>query len=202
MTYRDTYEALRALYALAVTQGGYFTAKQAASVGYDYSHLVYHLHAGNFERASHGLYRLPTIPTAENDDLIRLSLWSRGRNDKPQATVSHASALFLHQLSDILPGKVHLTVPQSFRKTSPTGCQLHKGHVAEADIEVREGFIVTTPFRTLLDLASGPGITDEQLGLGIHQALQRGLVRKSVLQPALDNAMSPARRERFTSIIG
>ena len=30
MTYRDTQESLRAIYAIAVAQGGYFTAKQAA----------------------------------------------------------------------------------------------------------------------------------------------------------------------------
>jgi hypothetical protein len=97
MKYRDTHESLKALYALAATQGGYFTAKQAAAAGYDYSHLAYHLEAGNFERASHGLYRLPTIPTGEHDDLIRLSLWSRDRQDEPQAVVSHASALYLVQ---------------------------------------------------------------------------------------------------------
>ncbi len=202
MIYRDTHESLKALYALAVTQGGYFTAKQAALVGYDYQHLVYHLQTGNFERASHGLYRLPTIPTAEHDDLIRLSLWSRGRDDAPQATISHASALFLHQLSGVLPAKVHMTVPQSFRKTAPAGCHLHKARLAAADIEVREGFAVTTPLRTLRDLAAGPGITDEQLDRAIRDALQRGLVRKSVLQPALNNAMSPARRERFALMIG
>ena len=104
MAYRDTHESLRTLYALAATQGGYFTAKQAAEAGYDYAHLAYHLRTGNFERAGHGLYRLPTIPIAEHDDLIRLSLWSRDRQDRPQAVVSHDSALLLHQLSDVLPG--------------------------------------------------------------------------------------------------
>ena len=74
MRYRDSHESLKALYAVAVTQGGYFTARQAAAVGYDYPHLAYHLKAGNFERAAHGLYRLPTIPPAEHDDLIRLCL--------------------------------------------------------------------------------------------------------------------------------
>ncbi len=38
MNYRDTHESLRALYALAAAEGGYFTAKQAAASGYDYPH--------------------------------------------------------------------------------------------------------------------------------------------------------------------
>ena len=177
MQYRDTRESLRALYVLAATQGGYFTAKQAAKIGYEYPHMAYHLQAGNFERAAHGLYRLPTIPPAEHDDLIRLSLWSRGRDDAPQAIVSHASALFLHELSDVLPDKVYMTVPKSFRKGAPSGCVLYKAYLAAADIETREGFAVTTPLRTLRDLATGPSITDEQLDRAIRDAIRRGLVR-------------------------
>lgn len=202
MRYRDTHESLKALYAMAATQGGYFTAKQAASAGYDYAHLTYHLQAGNFERTAHGLYRLPTIPPAEHDDLIRLALWSRGRNDAPKAVVSHASALFLHQLSDVLPGKVHLTVPPSFRKAAPAGCKMHKARLLAADSETREGFAVTTPLRTLRDMADGPGITDEQLEQAFRDALGRGLVRELVLKQVMAKVMSPARRARFASLIG
>jgi hypothetical protein len=45
MVYRDSHDANRSLHAVAATQGGYFTAKQAAASGYDYPHLSYHLHA-------------------------------------------------------------------------------------------------------------------------------------------------------------
>jgi predicted transcriptional regulator of viral defense system len=180
--YRDAQKSLSALYATATKQGGYFTAKQAAAAGYDYPHLVYHVHAGNFERVGQGLYRLPTIPFDEHDDLIRFSLWSRDREDHSQAVVSHSSALFLHELSDILPTKVHLTVPPPFRKTAPHGCQLHKARLDDADVEMREGFALTTPMRTLLDAARDPSITDEQLEQAIQDAVRRGLVREAVLR--------------------
>lgn len=202
MKYRDTHESLKALYALAATQGGYFTAKQAAAAGYDYSHLAYHLEAGNFERASHGLYRLPTIPTGEHDDLIRLSLWSRDRQDEPQAVVSHASALFLHQLSDVLPQRIHLTVPSSFRKEPLQGCTLHKAHLASKDIEAREGFSLTTPLRTLIDAATTSSVTDEQLERAIQDALRRGLVRESILRTAIGKALPAKRRNHFAALIG
>lgn len=200
MRYRNTQESLKALYAVAVVQGGYFTAKQAASAGYDYPHLAYHLQAGNFERASHGLYRLPTIPPSDNDDLIRLSLWSRGRDDIPQAVVSHASALFLHQLSDVLPAKIHLTVPPSFRKTAPPGCVLHKARLGSAEKESREGFAVTTPLQTLRDAAAVPSITNEQLNRAIAEAIRRGLVRESVLKRELGLVVPPARRQNLASL--
>jgi len=201
MRYRDTQQSLKALYSVAATQGGYFTAKQAAEAGYDYSHLVYHLQAGNFERAAHGLYRLPTIPLAEHDDLIRLSLWSRGHDDIPKGIVSHVSAMFLHQLSDVLPSKVHLTVPSGFRKVVPRGCVLHKSRLTAAETEAHEGFAVTKPLRTLLDATRDSSITDEQLERAVHDAISRGLVRESVLKRELGKVMLPTRRDYFASLV-
>src|SRR5215472_13772968 len=131
---RSTREAARALAALAHEQGGYFTAKQAIRAGYGYRHLDYHETAGNFERVGHGLYRLPTVPPAEHDELIHLSLWSRNRHDVPQAVVSHESALVLHDLTELLPDRIHLTVPPTFRKPPPRGCVLHKAVLAAEDV--------------------------------------------------------------------
>src|SRR4051812_33776754 len=123
---RSTQQAGRQLFAVAVAQGGYFTAKQAGAAGYGYPHLQYHVSCGNFVRVGHGLYRLPNLPPAEHDDLIRLTLWSRNRADEPQAVVSHESALALYELSELLPTHTHVTVPPSFRKQAPQGCVLHK----------------------------------------------------------------------------
>lgn len=180
---RSTREAERTLAALAHTQGGYFTTKQAREAGYGYSHLDYHESAGNFERVGHGLYRLQTIPPAEHDDLIRLALWSRNQKDEPQAVASHETALVLHGLSDLLPGRIHLTVPPGFRKLAPPGCVIHKARLDDAEVEEREGYRVTTPLRTLLDAAAG-GVSTEQLLQAADDALTRGLVRRSVLEAA------------------
>lgn len=181
---RSTREAARSLRTTAQEQGGYFTAKQAKVSGYDYPHLEYHLSTGAFERVEHGLYRLADMPTAENEDLIRLSLWSRNRADEPQAVVSHESALVLHDLTELLPNEIHLTVPQGFRKEAPPGCVLHKAVLAAGDIEERIGFRATTPLRTLLDVAAGT-ISQEQLERAVAEALERGVVRRSKLVAAI-----------------
>jgi len=107
---KSPHSAARVLAMLAQTQGGgYFTAKQAASVGYGYRHLDYHEAVGNFERIAHGLYRLPTVPVDEHDDLIRLTFWSRNQKDAPQAVVSHESALAL-----TLESEIHSLVSRSY----------------------------------------------------------------------------------------
>ncbi len=182
MAYRPTKVALHELRELAQSQGGYFTAKQAAKIGYDYPHLDYHKRAGNFERIGSGVYRLQEIPLAEHDDLIRLAFWSRDRNDHLQAVVSYQTALAIHELTDLLPKKIHLTVPKTFRKKNPRGVVLHRDQPSTSEIEPRLGFQVTTPLRTILDVAADEGISEEHLQQAIAQAVNRGLVRKMVLR--------------------
>jgi predicted transcriptional regulator of viral defense system len=195
---RSSKEAARALLMLAHEQGGSFTTKQAIQAGYGYRHLDYHETAGNFERVGHGLYRLPTIPPAEHDDLIRLTLWSRDRQDVPQAVVSHESALVLHDLTELLPDRIHLTVPPKFRKPPPRGCVLHKAVLAAEGVEERAGFRVTTPLRTLLDAAAS-GVSQEQLQKAVKEALSRGLVRRSNLVEAI---REDPRLERLRPALG
>ena len=193
MNYHPTKATLRRLLSLAQGQGGYFTAKQAAEIGYLSPHLDYHVGAGNFLRVGHGVYRLPEVPIGEHDDLVRLAFWSRGRDDQPQAIASHSTALGIHGLSDLLPSKIHLTVPMTFRKEPPKGIVLHRNKLAASDIEDREGFQVTAPLRTILDIAADERNSEEHLGKAIAEALARGLVRKSALA-GLAKKLPPANR--------
>lgn len=179
MSYRDQKAALRAITAIAASQGGYFTARQASEVGYAYPHLSYHLSAGNFERAGRGLYRIPTLPHSEHDDLVRIRFWSRGRDDAPQAVVSHQTALAVHDLAEFIPTVVHLTVPASFRRPAPKGCTLHKAAVARVDTQEVGALRVTTPLRTLADLAGDPSLPREQFDRAVKEASSRGMIRRS-----------------------
>jgi hypothetical protein len=45
-------------------------------------------------------------------------LWSQNRQEVPEGTYSHDTALSLHELSDIMPSKLHMTVPREFRRNS------------------------------------------------------------------------------------
>lgn len=202
MAYRDSQAALKALYDTATRQGGYFTAKQAEAAGYTRQHIDYHVSAGNFERVERGLFRLPTIPHDEHDEFIRLSLWSRGRDDTPQAVVSHRSALALHNLSDVLPGKVHLTVPPTFRKAAPPTCELHRGRLTPSESARWQGFRVTTPQRTLLDVASEPDMPTEQLALAVHESIERGMVIARRLRETADSRPSAERLLKILDAMG
>lgn len=188
MKYRRGKPVRRRITALAATQGGYFTSRQAAQLGYERRRLAYHAAAGNFERVAQGLYRLPALPPSEHDDLVRATFWSRDRADVPQATVSHRTALSLHGLSDLFAGAVHLTVPPGFRKPAPRGWILHPGRLAPEEIEQREGFQVTSPLRTLLDVAGSDDVGYDELVEAVRDAMARGLVARRRLAPRAEEA--------------
>jgi predicted transcriptional regulator of viral defense system len=194
----STRETARTLFSLAMEQSGYFTAKQALAAGYAYPSLEYHVSTGSFERVDHGLYRLASLPVGEHDDLVRLSLWSRNQKGEPQAVVSHESALVHFDLTELLPGAVHLTVPPKFRKAPPPGCVIHKASLSPMDTEERAGFRVTTPLRTLLDVAVD-GISREQLEKAVDETLTRGLVRRTQL---IEAVRKDPRFGRLSEILG
>jgi len=192
---RDPQENKRRLYEIAEAQGGYFTAAQALKAGYAYSQQHFHVARGNWERVERGIFRLPHYPAHAYEDLIRLSLWSRTQQGEPQVVASHETALLLHELSDILPAKIHLTVPPGFRKPTPPGCVIHRATLQPADFEERGGYRVTTPLRTLLDVADSP-LSREHLDQAVTEALRRGMVRRVELEAAAETSPVQSRLEQ------
>jgi predicted transcriptional regulator of viral defense system len=174
------------LFEVAEQQAGFFTAGQALRAGYSYRLHHYHRRAGNWILVGHGLYRLRQYPGVEDEDLVRLSLWSRGRDGRPQAVVSHETALRLHELTDLMPDRIHLSVPKGFRKRSPKGVVIHKVLLEDSDLEDRIGYRITNPLRTILDIARSPRVSPEHLAMAVAQALDRGLVRRKRLEEALN----------------
>lgn len=161
----------------ASKQAGYFTAKQAEKAGYSYRLHSYHVGTGRWIKVGRGVFRFRHFPAAEREDLIRWTLWSRNQKDKPQMVVSHETALVVHELSDVMPAKLHFTVPVGFRKKAAKNLVLHKSGLKEIDIERREGYSVTTPLRTLIDVAEG-NLSEEELAKALRDALDKGLIQR------------------------
>jgi len=180
MAKMDSQDARRRLYEFAVSQGGYFTAAQAKAAGYPKQLQHYHARRGNWVREDRGIYRLWEWPGGSYDDLIRWTLWSRG-----VAVVSHESAMAVHEISDLMPARIYMTVPTGFRKTPPPGIVLYRDALDPHEIEQREGFRVTTPLRTILDGAR-VAVYTEQLARAIHDAIRKGLLSDRQIQTAME----------------
>src|SRR5438105_4112053 len=111
------------LYETAAAQAGYVTQEQAVEAGYSPQLVRYYVREGRLERAARGVLRLVHFPPSDHEDLAVLWLWSEQRG-----TFSHETALMLHDLSDALPRKRHMTLPISWAKRRlrvPSGLTLH-----------------------------------------------------------------------------
>ena len=85
-------------------------------------------------------------------------------------------------LGEIIPKKIHLTVPKSFRKKSPTKYQIYKANVAKNEIEKKEFFKTTTLVKTITDLVQQ--IDQEQLIKIISNAYYKGLITQHDIELA------------------
>jgi len=180
----------RDLYQIAEGQGGYFTAKQAARLGYTASKRNYHVGAGNWVREHRGIYRLALFPAPARPDLVLWWLWSRGRSDSPLGVFSHRTALALHELTDVNPAKLDMTVPADFRKGSaiPPVLRLHFAEVAATETEILENVPVTTALRTILDVWREKSLPESSLRDAFEDAKRLGKLTKGQIAKARKDA--------------
>jgi len=167
-----------ALYAIAEEQQGYFTAGQAADVGYLPGSQAHHVKAGNWVRAARGIYRLARFPQSDEEQLVIYSLWSRNRAGVPEGVYSHQTALSIHELSDVNPARLHMTVPPTFRRSAkmPMILVLHRASLDDKDVEQRQGFRVTRPLRTIVDLAATELVARDIIAQALAEGRSRGLI--------------------------
>jgi predicted transcriptional regulator of viral defense system len=167
-----------ALFEIAEGQQGYFTAKQAADAGYQLGSQAHHVKSGNWVRGERGIYRLARFPLSAEEQLVIYSLWSRNRAGEPEGVYSHQTALSIHELSDVNPAKLHMTVPTTFRRNAKTPkiLALHRASLDGKDVEQRHGFAVTRPLRSIADLAVAESVSRDIVEQALAEARQRGLI--------------------------
>jgi predicted transcriptional regulator of viral defense system len=157
------------LYNIAEEQAGYFTAAQARRVGFSWERLSNTVKSGKFQRIAAGVYRLAQFPGSAHEDLFIAWLVTG-----PNSTISHESALAYYELSDVLPGEVHVIVPRTASRRRKQ-IRLHTNQLAPDEVTRRGGLQVTSVARTIADAASS-GLAEDQVRQAIQEALQRGLV--------------------------
>lgn len=167
-----------ALFDIAEGQQGYFSAQQAVNAGYLPGSQAHHVKAGNWLRVERGIYRLARFPQSPEEQFVIYSLWTRNRSGEPQGVYSHQTALSIHELSDVNPAKLHMTVLPTFRRSAkvPKVLVLHRASLNEKDIEQRQGFAVTRPLRTIADLVTAESVSHDIVEQALTEGRQRGLI--------------------------
>ncbi len=124
--------------------------------------------------------------------LVPLWLWSERKG-----VFSHETALMLHDLSDALPSKRHMTVPSAWSKRRlrlPKGLVLHFADQPKAAITWLGPVPLTTPLRTVVDCASAD-VADDLVRQAVQQGVRRGLFERAEVNAALRRT----RREHDTA---
>ena len=171
----------------AVAQEGFFTTPQAKDAGYSAQLLRHHVKSGSIERVRRSIYRFKHYPPPQQEELVIAWLWS----DR-EGVLSHQTALALHDLSDALPHRIHLTLPSAWRSRRfrlPPGVVLHHADVPPSERAWVGCVPTTSPARTLNDCALA-GTSPELLRQAASQALRRGLVTRPEIGP-VEQALAP-----------
>jgi|GEM_PF-1931114 len=174
--------ALRVIGEFAADQWGLITAAQAAELGVQRVTLTRLTASGLLEHVTRAVYCIPAAATAPHlmDKAAWLRLdpsrpaWQRDPLDSAGGVISHRSAAAMHDLGDVIPVAVELTVPRR-RTTRDRGVRLRTGVLAGRDVTTVDGLPVTTAERTVLDLLADHTDGGQVAGV-LVAALRRRLV--------------------------
>ena len=182
----NTTQKYKNLYQIASEQDGFFTTKQAISAGYDTNSHPYHVKTGNWTREHRSIYRLANYPIGDRPDLMLWYLWSRNRNEEPQGVYSHETSLAIHDLTDLNPSKLHMTVPNNFRRNSriPDVLVLYYSNISPTETDQVYGVKTTNAMRTIIDIIMKGYFSEDILIQAIKEATNRGAITKSALEKA------------------
>jgi predicted transcriptional regulator of viral defense system len=167
-----------------LAQQGYFTTKQAITAGFSSRSHLYHVQTGTWIKDYRGVYRLAQFPVSAEGQYVLWTLWSCNRQGIPQGVYSHQTALSIHELSDVMPARLHMTVPPAFRRNAarPKILCLHKAELAKGDIVQLQGFQVVRALRAIVDLLVEENESRDHLRQSLQQGLDRGLITQGELR--------------------
>lgn len=159
---------------LAARQDGYFTTEQAEELGFDAAVARVNSSTGIWTVVERNLYRIADWPHSDLEQFAMWCAWFGG-----DAVISHQSAAELHGFGHLHPQFVHVSAFTNLRLTD-TRLAIHRLQLDPRDFESRGTFRLTTPTRTVLDLAAG-GISQITLDEVVGDAVAIGRVEPSRL---------------------
>lgn len=169
--------AQRQLYEVAIGQHGIVTAEDARALGIDGAVLRMLHGRDRLERLSRGVYRFPEMPAGPLDQYAAATFWPIG----VRGVLSHATALDRHDLCDVNPAKIDLTLPRTYdvnpAREVPPHIRLHFDDLPTADVTTLEGLPIVTPTRAIVDAALD-GVRDDLVEQAIATLKDRGLLTR------------------------
>jgi len=174
------------LAAVAVAQAGAFTRAQAGAAGLGPAQIERRVRSAMWVRVLPGVYRHAATPPGTH-----LAHWSAVLWAGPECALSHTTAAAMWGLAPVAPDRPELIVPRT-RAPRARAVIVHRvGCIAGDDVVRVHGLPVTSPVRTVIDLAGVLG--DRELASAIQRARSRRLVTMRAVRARLDEIGSAGR---------
>ena len=153
---------------IAGDQHGVFTQAQARSEGITPSAITRRVQGGLWARVLPGVYRITGGAVSTRQAYMAATLWAGDGS-----LLSHGAAAQCWGIEGVRMRRVEVWVPASCRKQSEA-VVLHRGsRLDRADRAVFDGIPITSPARTLIDIAGR--LEDEALLTAMERAFVDGL---------------------------
>jgi very-short-patch-repair endonuclease/predicted transcriptional regulator of viral defense system len=179
---RDTGREWAAIAAVAEGQYGVVARRQLTARGVGRGAIEKHVARGAFIRLHRGVYAVGHRQLRQEGRWLAAVLAAG-----PRAVLSHRDAAALHGIRSAPEGKVTVSTPAHARKIEGVWLKARRALTRE-DRAVARGIPVTSPARTLVDLA--PVLTAGQLAAALGEADRRGLLDVAAVERALRRAKS------------
>lgn len=134
---------------LAGRQHGLFSRAQVLALGMTSKIIEGRLRSGRWSQVAAGVYSVPGVPPN-----WRRSLMAACLEAGPSAVVSHDAAAALHRLATFRPGPVVVMVDHGNHQHLRGGILRQSTDLRPHHCTVVDGLPVTTPARTIVDLAA------------------------------------------------
>jgi hypothetical protein len=183
--------ALEVVAELAEGQWGMFTTAQAEARGVPRTDVARLVRRELARRLRQGVHMMPGVPSGPFEDVRAEWLATEPartagerREDIEPVIVSDESAALIHGIGDLPSGGVHLTSVRRLQSRQQW-VTIHRRQITNREYQWVDGLPVTTPRRTLEDLADSGRWEQSQLRALANDAIAHGLI------PASDLVKSP-----------
>ena len=160
----------REIAALATAQHGVVARRQLLELGLTHAAVGRRRRAGRLLRLHNGVYAVGhSVLTIEGRWMAAVLAAGQG------AVLSHATAASAWELRPLGAGVIHVTVPGDAGRKRRRGLHIHRSRTLNADdTTTHRGIPITTPTRTIVDLAAT--LKGRPLEHALDLADQRGLI--------------------------
>lgn len=180
---------------MAGHQYGVVTVGQLHTHGLDQSAIAHRTRSGRLHPLHRGVYAVGHRHLPREGRFLAAVL-AMG----PGAQLSHRSAATLWELLAESPGAVDVMVTRKARPRA--GIRVHTtGGLRRAERTRRAGIPVTSPERTLLDLAAAKSVSAAALRRAVREAFVRRIVDEGVLRAQLERAGGRRGAARLAEIL-